>query len=87
MSTTAEITNEMVSRTTEELSDAVTYDVDAYISEGASNIANAIESGSTADWDYAIASAARGYGQYTFGDGEQAQQYLGFEVPVTVGVS
>ena len=61
---------------------------DSYLSEGAStNIANAIESGSTSDWDYAVASVSQGYGAYTFGEGEQAIQYLGFEIPVTVGVS
>jgi hypothetical protein len=60
--------------------------VDDYLSES-TNIQNAIESGSTADWDYAIASSARGYGQYTFGTGDQAQVYLGYEIPVTIGVS
>lgn len=61
---------------------------DDYMSESSSlNIQNAIESGSTADWDYAIASSARGYGQYEFGAGDQAQRYLGFEIPVRVGIS
>jgi hypothetical protein len=59
---------------------------DDYLSDGA-DIAGAIESSSTDDWDYAICSAARGYGQYVFGAGDQAQPYLGFEIPVTVGVS
>lgn len=67
--------------------DAAQDAADDYLSEGSANIANAIESGSTADWDYAIASSARGYGQYVFGEGEQAQRYLGFEIPVLVGVS
>jgi hypothetical protein len=60
--------------------------VDDYLSES-TNIQNAIESGSTADWDFAIASSARGYGQYTFGAGDQAQVYLGYEIPVQIGVS
>jgi hypothetical protein len=60
--------------------------LDDYLSES-TNIQNAIESGSTADWDYAIASSARGYGQYTFGAGDQAQVYLGYEIPVQIGVS
>lgn len=61
--------------------------LDVYLSGGAANIADAIDSGSTADWDYAMCEPARGYGQYVFGDGEQAQRYLGFEIPVEVGVS
>lgn len=60
--------------------------LDDYLSES-TNIQNAIESGSTADWDYAIASSARGYGQYAFGAGDQAQVYLGYEIPVQIGVS
>jgi hypothetical protein len=61
---------------------------DDHVSEGASvNIANAIESGSTADWDYAICNSTRGYGQYAFGAGDQAQVYLGYEIPVQIGVS
>lgn len=61
--------------------------LDEYISEGSTNLANAIESGSTTDWDYAIASRARNYGVFTFGAGDQARQYLGFEIPVEIGVS
>ena len=60
---------------------------DTYLSEGSSNIANAIDSGSTTDWDYAVALPARNYGRYQFGDGDPAQLFLGFEIPVVVGVS
>ena len=60
---------------------------DTLLSEGSPNLANLIDSGSTADWDYAVAMPARGYGQYVFGEGEGAQKYLGFEIPVRVGVS
>lgn len=61
--------------------------VDTFLSEGSSNLANAIDSGSTADWDYAVAMPARNYGQYVWGDGEGAIRYLGYEIPVVVGVS
>lgn len=62
--------------------------LDEYLSEGASqNIANAIESGSTSDWDYAIVGAIRNYGSFVFGAGDQAQTFLGFELPVQIGVS
>jgi hypothetical protein len=61
--------------------------LDAYLSEGASNLADAIDSGSTADWDYAVSQPIRNYGRFVFGDGEAAQSFLGFEIPVMVGVS
>jgi hypothetical protein len=62
--------------------------LDEYLSEGATqNLANAIESSSTANWDYAIVGAARNYGSFVFGSGDQAQTFLGFELPITVGVS
>lgn len=61
--------------------------LDAYASEGASDLRAAIDAGATADWDYAVTDGPRGYGQYTFGTGEAAQVYLGFEIPVLVGVS
>lgn len=61
--------------------------LDAYASEGASNLANAIDAGSTTDWDYAVSLPARNYGRFVFGDGEAAQSFLGFEIPVLVGVS
>lgn len=68
--------------------DAASQDnADTYLSEGSSNIANAIDSGSTTDWDYAVALPARNYGRYVFGDGDGQQQFLGFEIPVVVGVS
>jgi hypothetical protein len=51
------------------------------------SIRDAIDSSATADWDYAVAQPARGYGQYVWGAGENATSYLGFEIPVTVGVS
>jgi hypothetical protein len=60
---------------------------DTFLSEGSPNLANVIDSGATADWDYAVAQPARGYGQYVWGAGENATSYLGFEIPVTVGVS
>ncbi len=60
---------------------------DTFLSEGSSNLANVIDSGSTADWDYAVAQPARGYGQYVWGGGDNATAYLGFEIPVEVGVS
>lgn len=62
-------------------------DADEYLSEGASNIANALDSGSSADWDYVVALPARGYGQYVFGEGEGALRYLGFQIPLAIGVS
>lgn len=46
-----------------------------------------IDSGPTADWDFAVSSPARGYGQYIWGDGDGAVPFLGFEIPVRVGVS
>lgn len=61
--------------------------LDGYLSEGSSNLANALDSAATSDWDYVVAGAARGYGEYVFGEGEQALRYLGYEIPVTVGVS
>jgi hypothetical protein len=61
--------------------------LDEYASEGSTNLANAVESGSTADWDYAIVGRLRNYGAFVFGSGDQAQTFLGFELPVTVGVS
>lgn len=68
--------------------DSVAQDnLDTYLSEGAPNLADAIDSGATVDWDYAMSGPIRGYGQYTFGTGEAAQPYLGFEIPVMVGVS
>jgi hypothetical protein len=67
--------------------DAAQQALDTYASEGSANLANAMDSGSTADWDYSVSQPARGYGEYIFGEGEQAQRYLGFEIPVTVGVS
>lgn len=60
---------------------------DTLLSAGASNIANAIDSGHTTDWDYAVAKPARGYGQYVWGEGEGAVTYLGFEIPVEIGIS
>lgn len=59
---------------------------DAWLSES-TNIGDAIDSGHTADWDYCQTSVARNYGGFTFGSGEGAVQYLGFEIPVLVGVS
>lgn len=61
--------------------------LDAYASEGASDIRAAIDSGATADWDFVVTEGARGYGNYTFGTGDGAQVFLGFEVPIAVGVS
>jgi hypothetical protein len=74
----------LVSKVTDDLAQQA---LDTYASEGSANLANAMDSGSTADWDYAVSQPARGYGEYVFGEGEQAQRYLGFEIPVTVGVS
>lgn len=61
--------------------------VDGYIAEGSTNLANAVEGGSLSEWDYAVCSQARNYGVFTFGSGDQAVNYFGFEIPVTVGVS
>lgn len=47
----------------------------------------AIDSGPTADWDFAVSSPARGYGQYVWGEGDGAVPFLGFEIPVRVGTS
>lgn len=62
-------------------------DLDAFASAGSLNVSDAIDSGSTADWDYAVCGAARDYGDYVFGAGEQAQSYLGYQITVTIGVS
>lgn len=59
---------------------------DAWLSE-ATNLGDAIDSGHTSDWDYCQTLTARNYGGFTFGSGEGAVQYLGFEIPVLVGVS
>lgn len=61
--------------------------LDTYVSAGASNLADAIDSGSTSDWDFAMSGPIRNYGRFVFGDGEAAQSFLGFEIPVEVGVS
>lgn len=61
--------------------------VDGYIAEGSANLANAVEGGPLSEWDYAICSQARNYGVFVFGSGDQTMQYLGYEIPVTVGVS
>jgi hypothetical protein len=74
----------LVSKTVDENAQNI---VDTFISEGSANLANAVESGSTADWDWAICSTARNYGAFVFGSGDQAMTFLGFELPVTVGVS
>lgn len=58
--------------------------LDVYLSGGAADIATAIDSGSTADWDYAVTAQARNYGEYVYGEGVAAQRYLGFEIPVMV---
>jgi hypothetical protein len=60
--------------------------LDTYLSE-TTNLADAIDSGSTTDWDYAVSQPIRNYGRFVFGDGEGAQSFLGFEIPVDVGVS
>ena len=71
----------------QKVSDSAAQDnADAWLSE-TTNIGDAIDSGSTADWDYCQTLSARNYGGFTFGSGEGAVQYLGFEIPVTVGVS
>lgn len=62
--------------------------LDTYLSSGAANnIADAIDSSSTADWDFAVSQSIRNYGQYLFGSGDNAQAFLGFEIPVHVGCS
>lgn len=60
---------------------------DGYLSEGSGNLADAIDAGSSADWDFCQTEPARNYGGFTFGSGEGAVPYLGYEIPVTVGVS
>jgi hypothetical protein len=59
--------------------------LDDYLS--ADDIRAALDAGTTADWDFAITLSARNYGEFVWGSGEGAQRYLGFEIPVTVGVS
>lgn len=61
--------------------------LDEYASEGASDLAAAVESGSTADWDWAVVNELRNYGAFVFGAGDQAETYLGFEMPIQIGVS
>lgn len=60
--------------------------LDTYASSAvaATDIAAAIDSGSTADWDYAITGPFRNYGETTWGDSATGQKYLGFEIPVSV---
>lgn len=60
--------------------------LDTYASSAtaASDIAAAIDSGSTTDWDYAITGPFRNYGEVTWGDPPTGQKYLGFEIPVSV---
>lgn len=48
---------------------------------------NAVDSGATDDWDFCMAGSPTDYGDYTVGAGDGAQTYLGFTLPVTVGVS
>ncbi len=45
----------------------------------------AVQADKTADWDYVVATVARGYGTYTWGDGEGAISFLGAEIPLQVG--
>jgi hypothetical protein len=59
--------------------------LDGYLSSD--DIRAALDAGTTADWDFAITLSARNYGEFVWGSGEGAQRYLGFEIPVTVGVS
>lgn len=59
---------------------------DAYLSEG-TRISDRINSGSTSNWDYAVALPVRNYGQFVFGQPDTGVKYLGFEIPVRVGVS
>ncbi len=47
----------------------------------------AVQAGPTADWDYVVATAARGYGTYAWGEGEGAVAFLGAEIPLQIGVS
>lgn len=61
--------------------------LDAYLSGGASDIVDALDTGAGTYWDFVDAGTPRGYGAYTFGTGEAAQSYLGFEIPIVVGVS
>lgn len=61
-------------------------DADDYLSDTL-NIANALDSGTSSDWDYVVALPARGYGQYLIGQGDNATPYLGFQIPLTIGVS
>jgi hypothetical protein len=61
--------------------------LDGHLSTGAEDIRAAVDAGTTADWDFAITLSARNYGEFVWGSGEGAQRYLGFEIPVTVGVS
>jgi len=71
----------------QKVSDAAAQDnADAWLSE-TTNIGDAIDSGHTSDWDYCQTLTARNYGGFTFGAGDGAVQYLGFEIPVMVGVS
>lgn len=58
--------------------------LDTYLSSGASDIRAAIDAGKTADWDFAVTSQARNYGEFVWGTGENAMRYLGFEIPVMV---
>jgi hypothetical protein len=58
-----------------------------YLSTGADDVRAVIDSGATADWDYAVTSQARNFGEFAWGAGETAQRYLGFEIPVMVAVS
>jgi hypothetical protein len=58
--------------------------LDTYLSTGAAEIRAALDSGATADWHYAQSTQARNYGEITWGAGDAAQRYLGFEIPVTV---
>lgn len=41
----------------------------------------------TNKWDFVTPTSQTGYGQYTFGAGDAAQQYLGFTTQITVGCS
>jgi hypothetical protein len=58
--------------------------LDTYLSTGASEIRAAVDSGSTADWHYAVTGQIRNYGEFDWGTGDAAVRYLGFEIPVTV---
>jgi hypothetical protein len=61
--------------------------LDGYLSAGATNLRSALDAGKTTDWDYVMSDPIRSYGQYTFGAGDAAQSFLGFEIPLTVAVS